>query len=144
MPAVDVSGAMTGVAGDQKTIDELREVVRFLRRDKEVLEFELESQQQECRRLQQQLEFTSRNLDETRALLTDERFRLANGRVLSEAEYAAMMEKSNQADLLRESNITLRDENNRNRDRAAGLEASLNALTAELDPMRGTLACMPD
>ena len=51
--------------------DDLRQVIRFLRREKDILECQHELLQQENRRYKQQAEMAQKALDETRALLSE-------------------------------------------------------------------------
>ena len=124
---------------ERRTIDELREVVRYLRREREISDYEKEAQLQENKRIQLQLEHSSRMIDETRSQLTEERHRLENGVIVTKAEHSDMLSKINQLDLIRESNVTLREENNKNRSKLVEAEAKVKTLVAELEPLRGTL-----
>jgi nucleoprotein TPR len=125
------------MATDMRTIEDLREVIKFLRRDKEVLDYEKDAQIQEARRLQQQLEFTTRSLDETRAQLTDLQHHQERGRFISVQEHEELVSKAGQVDLLRASNQTLRDENTRSRDRATFFERRNEELMTQLNPLKG-------
>lgn len=136
-PGADTTA--TGEDINRRTIDELREVTRYLRREREVLDFEKEAQLQENKRLQLQLEHANRTIEETRSLLTDERQRLENGVVISRGEYSEMTSKVNQLDLIRESNTTLREENLRNQKLHMEARAKVEQLTAELEPLHEQL-----
>ncbi|KAI5479511.1 nucleoprotein TPR [Pseudohyphozyma bogoriensis] len=117
------------------TVDQLREVIRYLRREKEIVDLQLEFSKQEAARLRQQLEFTSKSLEESRTALTEERAKSGDA-VVSSAQHAELLERIHTAKLLRESNQTLRDENEANVRKAAALDARLNQALAELDPLK--------
>ncbi|KAF9915750.1 hypothetical protein BX616_005476 [Lobosporangium transversale] len=113
---------------------ELRDVIRYVRREKEILECQHELNLQESRRLKQQLEQTSRSLEETRSLLTEERTKHQEVMV-SKQQHEQLLEKINQLNLLRESNTTLRAENQRLQNRVLSLETARQELQRKLDPL---------
>lgn len=135
-PTIDVDAVTSENAEDQKIVEDLREVIKFLRREKQVVEYEMDASQQEARRLQQQLEHVQRNLQETQTQLVDERYRQSHGVLLSEVEHADMQAKIRESDLLRESNVTLRDENTRNKTRVSELEKTVKKLNQDLMPLK--------
>lgn len=137
--AGDNDAVQVAMKADMKTIEELREVISFLRREKEVLEYEKVSNMQESRRLQAQFSAAQRALDDARAQLTDAQFHAENGRVVSNTEFEELSSKSSQADLLRSSNIALRDEITRARDRIAYFERTTQEISNELNPVRDQL-----
>ena len=55
---------------------------------------------------------------------------------VNSTQYAELMEKINQLNILRESNATLRAESEAHARRAKQLESSVNQLSAELEPTR--------
>lgn len=71
-----------------------------------------DASRQESIRLKQQLEHALRNLDEARALQRAAEERLTK-EVESAAQHQAAVAQLQQLNLLRESNVTLRDENER-------------------------------
>lgn len=90
--------------------------------------------QQENRRLKQQLDRTTADLDETRGLLMAEREKEAFA-ATSTLQHQELVAKINELNLLRESNVTLRSENERNARRAAKLQTKVSELTAQLSPL---------
>ena len=125
---------------ERRTIDELREVIRYLRREREISDYEKESQLQENKRLQLQFNHSNRVIEETRSQLTEERHRLENGVTVTKAEHSDMLSKINQMDLIRERNVTLRDENTKNHTKWTDSEVKVKALMTELEPLRGRFA----
>ena len=124
---------------DRRRLEQFAEVIRYMRREKEVLGFEKEAQLQENRRLQQQLEHANSQIEETRTLLVQERHRHENGHFISNTEHAELLGKVNQLDLLRESNDTLRRENNTNRQRADQALQKVQTLEQQLVPLQDQL-----
>ena len=130
------SGASTEEhpTGKEDSIEGLREVIRYLRREKEIVDIKHEMLQQENRRLKQQLDRTVTDLDETRVLLMSEREKEASAATTS-AQHQELLAKINELNLLRESNVTLRNENERNTRRAAELETKVSQLTSQMAPL---------
>lgn len=72
------SSAPTGegeAAGDTDTkLSELRSVVAYLRKEKEIVDLQLELSKQENSRLKAQIEHLSQSLEDTRTTLSEVRF----------------------------------------------------------------------
>ncbi|KAK4703148.1 nucleoprotein TPR, partial [Phenoliferia sp. Uapishka_3] len=113
----------------------LRELIRYLRSEKELAEFQLDFTKQGSARLEHQLELANRSLAEARQALTDERNKAGESNV-SSAQHAELLERIHTAKLLRESNQTLRDENEANLRKIAQLDMRLQQALAELDPLK--------
>ncbi|KAH9244043.1 hypothetical protein BASA81_018583, partial [Batrachochytrium salamandrivorans] len=122
-------------ADDQKRIDDLCEVIRFLRREKSILDTRLEISVQESERLTLQVDHIQRSLDETRAVLEEER-KSSQDSLGTEEKHKALIEKIEQANLLRESNTTLRDQVEQTLKRLKRTEARLVEVEAQLEPLR--------
>ncbi|KAJ1961387.1 Filament-forming protein, partial [Dispira parvispora] len=129
----DASSNMTN-----KTVDELREVVRFMRQDKDILQCQNELNLQENRRLKQQLEHHVRTLEETRALLTEERQRYQEA-LLAPAQHSDLLVKIQELNQVRESNAVLRTEAALHLNRIKSLEDALEQQRKELEPLREQL-----
>ncbi|KAJ8468503.1 hypothetical protein ONZ51_g9602 [Trametes cubensis] len=119
-------------------LTELRSLVTYLRKEKEIIELQLELSKQENTRLKTQIEHLSQNLDETRKALSEERERAVQA-AASEAQHSQLAEKINQVAILRESNATLRSDCDAYSKRARQLEAELRKVTAELEPTKEQL-----
>ncbi|PCH39913.1 hypothetical protein WOLCODRAFT_88363 [Wolfiporia cocos MD-104 SS10] len=141
--AADASSVL-GTADGESTDDadtklsELRSVVAYLRREKEIVDLQLELSKQENTRLQTQLNHISQKLAETEQTLSEERERAVEA-ASSESQHAELVEKINQLNILRESNATLRADCDNNAKRARELVVKLRQLTAELDPTKEQL-----
>ncbi|KII91087.1 hypothetical protein PLICRDRAFT_28915 [Plicaturopsis crispa FD-325 SS-3] len=119
-------------------LSELRSVVSYLRKEKEIVDLQLELSKQENVRLKSQIDHLSQTLDETRATLSElsqERERAVET-AASETQHAELIERINQLNILRESNATLRSDCESHAKRSRELDAKLKQLSAELDPVK--------
>lgn len=103
------SGEDNSSAPADKTVEGLRELVTYLRRDKEIVDVQYELAIQDSKRLKQQLDYAQSQLDEARLKLDQERRAQADGS-RSNIAHKDLMEKLNELNLFRESSITLRNE----------------------------------
>ncbi|KAF4577004.1 hypothetical protein EYR36_004990 [Pleurotus pulmonarius] len=126
-----------GEAGDDADakLSELRSVVAYLRKEKEIVDLQLELSKQENARLKTQIDHLSQNLDETRKTLSEERERALEA-TASASQHAELVERINQLNILRESNATLRADCEAHAKRSRDLEAKLQKLSSELDPAK--------
>ncbi|XP_044468309.1 nuclear-pore anchor isoform X3 [Mangifera indica] len=108
------AGISSGSTGTDPLGDSgLQNVVSYLRRSKEIAETEISLLKQEKLRLQTQLESALKAADNAQASLTAER---ANSRalLLTEEEIKSLQLQVREMNLLRESNMQLREENKHN------------------------------
>ncbi|KAG6376921.1 hypothetical protein JVT61DRAFT_953 [Boletus reticuloceps] len=116
------------VGGEADTkLSELRSVVAYLRKEKEIVDLQLELGKQENVRLKAQLDYLSQSLQEVRKTLSEPR-QMHNT--------AEMLERINQLNILRESNATLRADCETYSKRSRELDAKLKALSTELEPAK--------
>ncbi|ODQ68613.1 hypothetical protein NADFUDRAFT_20212, partial [Nadsonia fulvescens var. elongata DSM 6958] len=118
--------------------EDLRDIIRYLRREKEIVDCQYEVALQETKRLKQRLDHTTASLDEVRLELTNERQRESDSARLA-IEHKELLEKINELNILRESNSSLRSENIHNLKRVHELETEIQALTAKLEPIQAKL-----
>ncbi|KAF7348346.1 Protein MLP1 [Mycena sanguinolenta] len=116
-------------------LSELRSVVAYLRKEKEIVDLQLELSKQENARLKTQIEHLSQTLEDTRKTLSDERERAVET-AASAAQHAELVERINQLNILRESNATLRTDSENHAKRARELDAKLKQLSAQLNPAK--------
>lgn len=114
-----------------KTVEGLRELVTYLRRDKEIVDVQYELSIQESKRLKQQLDYAQSQLDEARLKLDQERRSQADGS-RSTMAHKDLMEKLNELNLFRESSITLRNE-------ARQAQAQLAEKTKQVEELMETI-----
>nr|UPW42857.1 nucleoprotein MLP2 [Hypsizygus marmoreus] len=126
----------TEATGDADTkLSELRSVVAYLRKEKEIVDLQLELSKQESSRLKAQIEHLSQSLEDTRRTLSEEREKAVET-AASAAQHAELLERINQLNILRESNATLRADCESHAKRARELESKLKQLSQELDPAK--------
>lgn len=126
-----------GTASD-RSIDELREVITFLRRDKEIVDVQYELSIQESKRLKQQLDYTQSQLDECRLRLDQERRAHAEGD-RSSMTHKELLQKINELNLYRESTVTLRNEAREAQAQLAEKSRRVEELIVEIQPLRTTI-----
>ncbi|KAG1882174.1 hypothetical protein F4604DRAFT_1678591 [Suillus subluteus] len=123
------------VGGDVDTkVSELRSVVAYPRKEKEIVDLQPELNKQENVRLKVRIEHLTQSLQETRVTLAEERERAMEG-AMEDAQHAKMLERINQFNILRESNVTLRADCETYAKRSRKLDAKLQALSTELEPV---------
>ncbi|KAG6330667.1 hypothetical protein ID866_8422 [Astraeus odoratus] len=124
------------VSGDvDAKLSELRAVVAYLRKEKEIVDLQLELCKQENVRLKAQIDHLNQSLQEARNSLSEERERALQA-ATSDAQHAEMLERINQLNILRESNATLRADCETYSKRARELDAKLKTLSTELEPTK--------
>lgn len=119
--------------------DELQDVVRYLRQEKEIADLQVDLNRQEATRLRLNLEHTTRALEEAKLQIAEERERQSTAAGPGAKQHDELLEKINQLSILRESNATLRDENERANRKASLLQTQLTAVKAEIDPLKESL-----
>ena len=115
---------------ESKTVDDLREVIRYQRSKAQIAETECEQAKLECQRLTQRCTHVQRQLDETRDLLTLERERTQTS-VITAHKHDELMAKVEKLHLLTDSNKLLRDENEKMEVQIKEYEAKLKKLNEE-------------
>ena len=112
--------------------DNLQELITYIRREKEIVDVQLELSSQEAKRLKQQLDYTQNQLDEARLKLNQQR-RAEENNERNALNHAKLMETINELNLNRESNATLRLEKNQ-------AQAALVGTTQLIDGLRDQIA----
>ncbi|KAL6308319.1 hypothetical protein BKA93DRAFT_560042 [Sparassis latifolia] len=139
--AVDASSSLVSGedSADQDTkLSELRSVVTYLRREKEIVDLQLELSKQETTRLKTQIEHLNQSLEKTRNELSEERERAVEA-AASDAQHAELVDRINQLAIVRESNATLRADCEKYTRRCVELDAKLKQISVELDPAKESL-----
>ncbi|KAH8980106.1 hypothetical protein EDB92DRAFT_1901586 [Lactarius akahatsu] len=132
---IATSGEGDTADGTEAKLSELRAVINYLRKEKEIVDMQLELGKQENARLKTQIGHLTRDLEDTRATLSDERERAASV-AATDAQHAELVEKIQQLNLLRESNATLRADSEAHAKRSRELDIKLKSVLQELDPLR--------
>lgn len=144
-PSVEVKKEDTSTSGSElahslmkRRVEELHEVVKFLRREKEIVDLQMELNKQETSRLKQTLEHVNKTLADTRMELDAERTK-NNSSAQSATQHAELLEKISQLNELREDHNALQETANRAEARVSQLESELRAANTELEPVREQL-----
>ncbi|EOO03724.1 putative filament-forming protein [Phaeoacremonium minimum UCRPA7] len=118
--------------------ERLRELNAYLSREKEILEVQYDLKVQEAKRLQQQLEIKHSQLEEAQLKLQQERAARADTR--TSISHQDLMNKLNELNLIRESNVTLRNENQRMQAQLAEKSAKIEELEGKVQPLEARIA----
>ncbi|XP_068655473.1 nuclear-pore anchor-like isoform X2 [Aristolochia californica] len=118
--------------------DELQTVICYLRRSKEIAETEVSLLKQEKLRLQSHLESALKAADTAQALLHAERSN-SQKTLFTDEEFKSLKLQVNELNLLRESNIQLREENKHNFEECQKLREISQTVKAEADHLNSML-----
>nr|BAO49711.1 nuclear pore complex protein TPRa [Nicotiana benthamiana] len=118
--------------------DGLMNVVNYLRRSKDIAETEISLLRQEKLRLQSQLENAQRRADIAEASLNSEREN-SRAQVLNEEEFKALQLQVRELNLLRESNLQLREENKHNFEECQKLREAAQKMKIEVEGLQKLL-----
>ncbi|CAH9094366.1 unnamed protein product [Cuscuta epithymum] len=114
--------------------DGMQNVVNYLRRSKEIAETEISLLRQERIRLQSQLESAVRAAKTAEASLRAEREN-AKALVYREEEFTTLQQQVRELNLLRESNVQLREENKHNYEECKKLREAVQKARSEADDL---------
>lgn len=114
----------------------LQDVIKYLRREKEIVDVQYELSMQEAKRLQQQLDYANGQLEDSRQKLVEERRQSAE-KTASEGSTTKLMQTINELNLYRESSTTLRAEAQQARERLSEKSNEVERLLAEIEPLKG-------
>ncbi|ETK71412.1 hypothetical protein F441_21833 [Phytophthora nicotianae CJ01A1] len=129
----------------EKEIDDLRSVVAYLRRESEIAESKLELSQQEVQRGRAQifsLESTIERLRGEMKALSDAATATGKQTTTISADDEKRVAQLEQLSLLRESNATLRDENQKSLAKLKEEEAKVRSLEAKIVPLQNAEATL--
>ncbi|XP_059140232.1 nucleoprotein TPR-like isoform X2 [Physella acuta] len=132
-------GINTSFSDEQgKTSDQLLEVIKFLRREKEIAETKFQVVQTECNRVNQKLVHVEKQLEESNKALASER---QNAQVNAEtvANQVELMRKVSNLNVLTDSNKLLRDERDQLLNAKQELEAKIHKLESDIEPLQNKL-----
>jgi len=138
----DVSGSFGdgSVSGDRrKSTENLHDVLRYVRREKEIAEAKFESLQAETTRLRQQCKHLKERVQATESTLAREREVVATSARLTDTN-SELIKKVEMLDLLHDSNRLLRDERDRAVESLRDAVRTARLLEAELDPLKKSVA----
>eukprot|EP00252_Welwitschia_mirabilis_P011319 TRINITY_DN2545_c0_g1_i2.p1 TRINITY_DN2545_c0_g1~~TRINITY_DN2545_c0_g1_i2.p1 ORF type:complete len:1411 (+),score=457.86 TRINITY_DN2545_c0_g1_i2:114-4346(+) len=116
----------------QQGEEDLQAVIRYLRRSKETAETEISLLNQERMRLRKQLESALLSSEMAQSALRKERESARNA-IYTDEEFRSLQSQVTELNLLRESNIQLREENKKNFDECQELRKKFQNAESELD-----------
>ena len=121
------------------SLEGLQEVIRYLRREKEIVEVQYHLSTQEGKRLRQQLEYTTSQLDETRLKLEQQRRATADNEH-NTLSHNKLMETLNELNLFRESSVTLRNQVRQAESALTEKSTRLDELDQQMQPLTTRIA----
>jgi nucleoprotein TPR len=116
-------------------LDDLQEVIKYLRREKEIVDVQYHLSTQETKRLRQQLDHVQSQYDETRLKL-DQQLRTEADSERNMMNHNKLMETLNELNLFRESSVTLRAEAKQALTALAEKTQRVTELQAEIEPLK--------
>lgn len=125
-------------AASGSEFENLQEVIKYLRREKEIVDVQYELSVQESKRLRQQLDYAQSQLDETRQKLGEERQEQAD-REASAVSHNKLMQTINELNLFRESSATLRHEARQAQAQVGEKTKEIENLSAQLEPLQARI-----
>ncbi|KAL1794527.1 hypothetical protein ACET3X_007948 [Alternaria dauci] len=132
-------GALAGETGNAESgSSNLQDIETYLRREKEILEVQLNLKVQESKRLEQQLTHAQGQLDQTREKLLEEQAKASGSH--SNSSLAHLNKNLEELNVYRESNATLRSENTRLQTLFAEKAKELEDLQNQLEPLQVRVA----
>ncbi|KIW16380.1 hypothetical protein PV08_06431 [Exophiala spinifera] len=120
-------------------LDESQEMIRYLRREKEIIEVQHHISVQESKRLRQQLELAQSQLDDTRLKLDQQR-RAEVDAERNAINHNKLMETLNELNLYRESSVTLRAELKQAKDSLAERSKRVEELEGKIHTLNTRVA----
>ena len=119
-------------------LDNLREVIKYLRREKEIVDVQLNLSSQEAKRLKQQLDYTQSQLDGTRLKLDQQR-RIEADFERTALDHKKLMDTINELNTYRESNVILRTERSQAQTSLAAQTKELEDVRAQVEPLQAEI-----
>ncbi len=115
--------------------ENLHEVIKYLRREKEIVDVQLALSTQEGKRLRQQLDYTQSQLDDSRLKLNQQR-RLEEDNERTALNHQKLVETIDELNTFRESSVTLRNESRQAKASLAAKEKQVEELMAQIEPLQ--------
>lgn len=115
-------------------LERQQQLISWLRKEKEILELQLQCSNSEKERLQRQFDYTQSQLDETRLKLEQQR-RAAADSDQNTLNHNKLMETLNELNLFRESSVTLRNQVKQTETALAEKSARVEELVQQIQPL---------
>ncbi|CAL1544987.1 unnamed protein product [Lymnaea stagnalis] len=132
-------GLDTSFSDEQgKTSEQLLEVIRYLRREKDIAETKLQVVDSECKGVKQRFAHMERQVEESNKALAEER---QKSQVNAEtvANQVDLMRKVSHLNVLTDSNKLLRDERDQLLNNKQELESKIRQLQSDIEPLQNRL-----
>ncbi len=120
---------------ESRSTEQLMQIIKYLRREKEILSSKIDVVQAESVRIKSQMEVKERELGDATAALTAERAKGSSSEI-SSGRYADLLQKVQTVSALTDSNRMLREEKAKLDGELATSKTENINLTAELGPLR--------
>jgi len=124
-------------------LENLQEVIVYLRREKNIVDAQLEMSSQEGKRLKQQLDYTQSQLDDARLRLNQQR-RVEADNERSILDHNKLTETINELNTFRESSVTLRAESRQAQAALAVKTIEVESLKAQIEPLQAAIQALRD
>jgi nucleoprotein TPR len=121
--------------GTSSSFESLQEVIKYLRREKEIVDVQYHLSTQESKRLRQQLDYTHSQLDDTRLKLEQQR-RAAADSDHNNLSHNKLVETLNELNVFRESSVTLRNQARQAETALAEKSARVDELLQQIEPLQ--------
>ena len=126
---------------ESKSAEQLMEIIKFLRREKEILTGKVEVLHAESARVRSQLDQASAEANEARAALKVEREK-TDSSAMSSARHAELLEKVQTVSALNDSNRMLREERDKFAVSVTEIADKLSSAETKLKPVQERLTAM--
>ncbi|OKL61291.1 hypothetical protein UA08_03762 [Talaromyces atroroseus] len=124
--------------GTSSSLESLQEVIKYLRREKEIVDVQYHLSTQESKRLRQQLDYTQSQLDDTRLKLEQQR-RAAADSDHNNLSHNKLVETLNELNVFRESSVTLRNQARQAETALAEKTARVDELVQQIEPLQNKI-----
>ncbi|KAL5021860.1 hypothetical protein ScPMuIL_001015 [Solemya velum] len=128
----------TEASDTKKSSEQLLEVVRFLRKEKEIAETKLEIVQTECERVKNRFSLMEKQLEVANTTLNEER-ETSQISVQTAVQHAELMRKVENLNLLMDSNKLLREEKDKMFQQLKESEAKVKKLEQDIHPLQANI-----
>ncbi|KAJ5391202.1 hypothetical protein N7509_006692 [Penicillium cosmopolitanum] len=119
-------------------LERQQQLISWLRKEKEILELQLQCSNSEKERLQRQFDYTQTQLDETRLKLEQQR-RAAADSDQNTLNHNKLMETLNELNLFRESSVTLRNQVKQTEAALAEKSTRVDELVQQIEPLESKI-----
>ena len=120
-------------------LERMQEVIKYLRKEKEIVDVQFHLSSQEAKRLRQQYDFSQSQLDDLRLKL-DQQSRVSADSDRNAMSHSELMKSVNELNILRESNVTLRAESRQAQQSLTERNSRVEQLEAQIHPLQARVA----